>query len=570
MMKTRFISIFVLAALLLSACSAPLANVASTAAGSLRSAAETIEQQGDTTKAEPVLQATQELVQVPANAGEVLAAYQGVLENIYIQVNPSVVSIRVLTPVADTSAFGQGGLPFNMPGYPSIPGFGDEQQSPDQPSTPQYGEGAGSGFVWDTEGHIITNNHVIDGAEKVQVTFYEGTTVEAEVIGRDADADLAVLRVDAPKDLLKPVTMADSNQARVGQIAIAIGNPYGLENTMTVGIISALGRTVSTGSRTGTGRSYSMPDVIQTDAPINPGNSGGVLVDDQGQVLGVTFAIESNVEANSGVGFVIPAAYVERVVPALIEDSRYEHPYLGISAGSLTPDLAEAMDLSSDQRGVLVADVVNGGPAGEAGLRGSTKDVTIDGLQYQVGGDVITAIDGQAIKTMDDLISYLANNTRVGQTVALTILRDGKQQEVEAKIQARPGETVSVEDTQRSDAPRASGAWLGIDAASVNPALAEAAGLDAKTQGVLVFGVAQNGPADQAGLRGGSKAVEVEGQQVAIGGDVITAIDGDQITSLDDLVSWLNEAEPGQKVTLTILRDGKELELTVTLGERPA
>jgi S1-C subfamily serine protease len=570
LIKTRFISIMILASLLLSACSAPL-NVASTAASALRSAASTLAQEAEAPKAEqpaPVQQATPAPVQAPSNAGEILSAYQGVLENIYTQVNPSVVSIRVLTPVTGAMSSGQGGLPFDMPGLPSLPGFGDGQQTPGLPSTPQYGEGAGSGFVWDAEGHIVTNNHVIDGAEKVEVTFYDGTSVEAEVIGRDADADLAVLKVDARTDLLKPITLSDSTQARVGQLAIAIGNPFGLENTMTVGIVSALGRTVPAGS--GAGGRYSMSDVIQTDAPINPGNSGGVLVDDQGQVLGVTFAIESPVQANSGVGFVIPAAIVERVVPSLIETGGFEHPYLGVSAGTLTSALAEQMDLDPDQRGVLVSEVVDGGPADQAGLRGSDRQATIDGQQLPVGGDVITAIDGQAVKSMDELISYLSNNTKVGQAITLSILRDGQPQELKATLAARPSETARVEETQRSTTPSATGAWLGIDAVSLDAALAKATNLDADQQGVLVVDVAQDGPADQAGLRGGSQSVEVNGRQAIIGGDVITAIDGDAIATLEDLVGWLNQAKPGQQVALTILRGGRQMELSATLGERPA
>jgi 2-alkenal reductase len=228
------------------------------------------------------------------------------------------------------------------------------------------------------------------------------------------------------------------------------------------------------------------------------------------------------------------------------------------------------MDLDPDQRGVLVSEVVDGGPADQAGLRGSDRQATIDGQQLPVGGDVITAIDGQAVKSMDELISYLSNNTKVGQAITLSILRDGQPQELKATLAARPSETARVEETQRSTTPSATGAWLGIDAVSLDAALAKATNLDADQQGVLVVDVAQDGPADQAGLRGGSQSVEVNGRQAIIGGDVITAIDGDAIATLEDLVGWLNQAKPGQQVALTILRGGRQMELSATLGERPA
>jgi S1-C subfamily serine protease len=233
--------------------------------------------------------------------------------------------------------------------------------------------------------------------------------------------------------------MADSTQVKVGEIAIAIGNPYGFEGSMTVGNVSGVGRDLpaSQGSQSG-GAYYSIPDVIQTDASINPGNSGGVLVNDQGQVIGVTSALESASGSSSGIGFAIPAEIVSKVVPELISNGKYDHPYLGISGISLTPDIAQAMDLPAETRGALIVQVTPSSPADEAGLLPSTTNVTINGLQGVVGGDVITAIDGQTVTSMSEIIAYLSSHTTVGQTVSLTILRNGQMETVQVTLGSRP------------------------------------------------------------------------------------------------------------------------------------
>ena len=324
-----------------------------------------------------------------------LRDYQSSLEQIYQLVNPAVVSIQV-------------------------------------------GQGAGSGFVWDTLGHIVTNNHVVDGSDSIQVTFSDGTVRSAELVGTDADSDLAVIKVELPAARLHPIVLASSTEVKVGQLAIAIGNPFALENTMTVGIVSAVGRVLPVDS-SGSGQgSYSIPDIIQTDAPINPGNSGGVLVDDRGQLIGVTAAIASPVRASAGVGFAIPSDIVKRVVPALIEFGRYEHTWLGISGVSLTPDLAQAMNLGADQQGALIVDIVPDGPADHANLQGSRQELTLNGRLLRVGGDVITAIDGQSIDNFEDLAAFLARSTEVGQQVTMSILRDGKAQTTTLELAARP------------------------------------------------------------------------------------------------------------------------------------
>ena len=293
------------------------------------------------------------------------------------------------------------------------------------------GGGTGSGFVWDTEGHIVTNNHVVENARRIVAHFADDTTAEAKVVGTDADSDLAVIQVDVPAGLLRPVELGDSGALRVGQRAVAIGNPFGLEQTMTTGIVSALGRVVRQDS------GFSLPQLIQTDAAINPGNSGGPLLDSQGRVIGVTTLIYSSSGSNAGVGFAVPVNTVKRVVPSLIETGRYADPWLGITGMSVTPLVAEALDLSAEQ-GVLVQAVVAGGPADEAGLRGGNRQVRYEGTILATGGDIITAIDDVEVQDMDDVIVYLAE-TSVGQKVTLSVLREGAERTVEVTLEERPG-----------------------------------------------------------------------------------------------------------------------------------
>ena len=407
----------------------------------------------------------------------------------------------------------------------------------------------------------------------------------ATVVGTDPDSDLAVIKVNVPADQLQPVKVADSEQVKVGQLAVAIGNPFGHENTMTVGFVSAIGRSIPADGGT-LSVSYTIPDVIQTDAPINPGNSGGVLVDDQGQVMGVTAQIDSPVRASVGIGFVIPSNIVAKVVPELIKSGHFDHTWLGISGGSLIPDLATAMNLKSDQRGALVNQVTAGSPAEKAGLRASSKQTTINGESVNVGGDVIIAIDNQPVKTFDDLVAYLTSSTSVGQTVTLTILRDGQQQDVKVTLAARPTaearqqqadqqapqqlpQLPQVPQGQRRGSTTGQ-PWLGIQGLSITSDIVTDLGLPSNQTGVLVESVRPSSPAEQAGLQGGTKSVTIGGQDVMTGGDVITAVDGQTVTSMDDLLGILQQSKVGQKVTLSIVRDGKQMEVTITLAARPA
>jgi len=489
-------------------------------------------------------------------ASGLLSAYETTLENVYSQVNPSVVNIRVMQK-QDVSSSGSSLLPFFS--FPGLPGGSQI------PQAPQYSQALGSGFLWDQQGHIVTNNHVIDGADKVEVTYSDGTTVSAKVVGKDPDSDLAVIKVDTPANQFQPVQLADSTQVKVGQLAIAIGNPFGLQGTMTVGIVSALGRTLPVGGDNQTGLAYTIPDIIQTDAPINPGNSGGVLVNDQGQVIGVTSAIESPVQANSGIGFVIPSALVQKVVPALIKNGGFQHPYLGISGMALTPDLAKAMKLNAGQRGALIEDITPGGPADKAGLHGSDRQVTIDGRDIGVGGDIIVAVNDTPVKTMDDFIAYLTDQTEVGQKASLTVLRNGKEITLDVTLGARPA---TAQDSNSANQTNSS-VWLGIQGLELMPEIARAMNLPEDQQGILVQRVEVGSPADQAGLRGSDKPVTINGLSIRVGGDVITAIDSQNITTVNELQDFLMKAVPGQIITLSILRDGKQVDLPLVLTQNP-
>ncbi len=358
------------------------------------------------------------------------------LEQTYIQlyekVNPSVVNIRVVEGVSTSSNNNQApDLPF-----PQIPGLPNLPNGQGQPAIPAQAEG--SGFIYDQNGYIVTNNHVVDGATKIVVTFYDGSEAAARLIGVDPSSDLAVIKVDVDPSMIVPVPLGSSDQVKVGQMVIAIGNPFGNNNSMTTGIVSGLGRMLSTNSSSPSGGQYSIPDMIQTDTAINPGNSGGPLLNLSGEVIGVNTAIATNVGTNSGVGYSIPADIIRQVVEQIIANGSVEHPWLGISGRTLNADLAKAMNLDPSTRGVLIAEVLPNGPSAQAGLQPSTQETTIDGIQTTVGGDVITAIDGQPVKVFDDLLGYIFGHSKVGDTITLDILRNGQPMQVQLTLQARP------------------------------------------------------------------------------------------------------------------------------------
>lgn len=356
---------------------------------------------------------------------DVVAAYERALSTVYENVVPSVVSIQVTQKVEAGS-----GSPFDFQfGTPDSP---DEQDRP----TPRefFNRGLGSGFVWDQDGHIVTNNHVVEDASKVEVVFSDGQIFEAQVLGRDPNSDLAVIKIERPATELKPVVLGDSDQLKVGQLSIAIGNPFGQEFTMTSGIVSAVGRTIRSGNS-----GFSIPEAVQTDTSINPGNSGGPLLDRTGAVIGINTQIYSSSGANEGIGFAVPINTAKRIVPTLIQGEEYKYAWLGISGGTVSPEVIDLMKLPSNTTGALVIEVAKDGPADQAGLVGGDKTQTVDGIDYQLGGDVITTINGQPVQSIEDVITYLAESTRPGDTIPLDVVHaDGSKATIQVTLGERP------------------------------------------------------------------------------------------------------------------------------------
>ena len=312
-----------------------------------------------------------------------------------------------------------------------------------QVTTPQ-GDALGSGFVYDKQGHVITNFHVVDGATTTEVDFSSGFRARGTVVGVDKDSDIAVIKVDAPDTELHPLALGNSSDLQVGQTVIAIGNPFGLNGTMTVGIVSALGRTESSQHSVDGGGFFSMADIIQTDAAVNPGNSGGPLLNTNGEVVGINRAIITNSSnasgqpTNSGIAFAVSVNIVKRVLPSLISTGSYAYPYMGISFFPdqlMSLDVIDALGLKTFT-GAYVVDVTKGSPADKAGIRAGTKPTRIDALL--AGGDLVTAIDGKTIRTFDELIGYLVSNKSPGDTVVLSVIRDGQPQDITLTLDARP------------------------------------------------------------------------------------------------------------------------------------
>ncbi len=305
------------------------------------------------------------------------------------------------------------------------------QRGPDGPrDTP----GMGSGFVYDNLGHIITNAHVVEGASKATVTFLDGTQYDADIVGKDKFTDIAVIKVSEKPRLLHPLQLGDSSQLHVGEPVAAIGNPFGLSGSMTSGIVSQIGRLLPTQDS-----GFSIPDVIQTDAAINPGNSGGPLLNMKGEVVGINTAIQSMSGEFSGIGFAVPSNTALKIVPSLIEDGEYRHPWIGISGRDIDPDLARVLNLK-DAKGFLVITVVDGSPADKAGLKGMTATQIIDGKEYPANGDIITWVDDKEVRKISDILVHLQREKSVGDEMTLGVIRDGEFLHITLELVERPAD----------------------------------------------------------------------------------------------------------------------------------
>ena len=500
-----------------------------------------------------------------------------------------------------------------------------------------FRSGIGSGFVYNDDGLIVTNYHVIapsvlrssgpvqgetnDGVD-INVAFEDGTIYKATLVGADRFSDIAVIDIpDDARNRLVPLPIGNSSELRVGQQVVAIGNPFGLSGSMTEGIVSGLGRLIPSSEeeqlppfpdgtplpppqnpfnpevpqqppldeippplppgnpdqelreaqRRG---SFSIPDIIQTDAPINPGNSGGPLLDLRGEVIGMNTAIFSSTGESAGVGFAIPSNTLSKVVPALISSGVYQHPWLGISGTDITPEIAEALGLS-EAKGFLVTDITSESPADKAGIRGGYRIDNINGREIALGGDIIVAIDNNTVRKIDDILSYLQREKTVGDQVQITVLRDGDiEQTLPTVLAARPGSTSIIQQSsqqeQQQQQKQGKPAWLGISGTALTPEIAQAQGLTPDTRGVLVAEVVAGGPADKAGIRGGYKIDNINGLEIPLGGDIIVAIDNNTVTTLENILTYLsNEKQAGETAQLNILRDGRSSQVSVTLGEIP-
>ena len=440
----------------------------------------------------------------------------------------------------------------------------------------------GSGFVFDKFGHIITNDHVVrnrsyndtdtNSTNNVTVTFLDEKSYKAKIIGSDPFSDLAVLQIENPKnESLKPLVLSNSSDVKIGEHVIAIGNPFGLSGSMTEGIISGLGRVIPSqnpGSPPGPelppdqenalvpSASFSIPEIIQTDAAINPGNSGGPLLNLKGQMIGINSAIFSLTGEYSGVGFAIPASTIQRVVPILISEHSYKHPWIGISGIDINEQVASAMKLNTT-KGFLVVDTSPGGPASKAGIQSGDKLVDVDGRKTKLFGDVIIKIDNQSVSKIDDILVYLEQHKKVGQSVNLSVIRDGKPQTIKVVLAERP----LLLNTKPL--------WLGIDGVDMSADIAAKLNTNQST-GILVVGVISDGPADKAGMKGGYRITDINGTQIELGGDIITSADKVPIKNLKDLLTYItNNKKEGDKMSIGILRDGKPQEIEATLEAKP-
>lgn len=308
----------------------------------------------------------------------------------------------------------------------------------------QRGGGVGSGFVYDKKGHIITNDHVIENTEKIVVTFLDGRSFKANLVGKDLYTDLAVIKVNASEEVLTPLTLGNSSELKVGEQIAAIGNPFGLSGSMTSGIVSQIGRLLPSQDR-----GFQIPDIVQTDAAINPGNSGGPLLNMRAEVVGINTAIQSETGDFAGVGFAIPSRTVQKIIPTLIEKKEYHHPWVGISGRDIDPDLADILKIE-DARGFLIINILKDSPAEKAGLRGTTNSTEVDGVKYQIGGDVILSVDDITVRKIDDILIHLQRDKTIGDEMVLKILRDGRVTSLVLTLEERPNSSILANNSTNS------------------------------------------------------------------------------------------------------------------------
>jgi S1-C subfamily serine protease len=406
----------------------------------------------------------------------------------------------------------------------------------------------------------------------------DGVSYEANVTNSDPYADLAVIKLNLNKNndvlsKLVPLDLGNSTSLRIGEKVAAVGNPFGLSGSLTDGIVSGLGRLIPAGSEEfnpptppfgnqnnpsiAPTPSFSIPNIIQTDAAINPGNSGGPLLNMKGQVIGINSAIFSNTGAYSGIGFAIPSNMLIKIIPTLLEGKTYEHPYMGVNGFDVTPEIAKLMNLSQSS-GFLVVNVTENSPASLAGVMEGNTTYQINGEPVKLGGDVIIKIDNSTVRKVDDVLSYLETYKEVGDNVSLNVLREGNQSKVlTLNLAARPQINASIISPPPS---------IGVVGLDVTPEIAKLINLTTPT-GFLITGVLDQSPATKAGLRGGYIISEINGTQVELGGDVIIKIDNSTIRNNQDIKKYLSTKISGDKVVITIVRDGTTMTKNLTLTE---
>ena len=431
----------------------------------------------------------------------------------------------------------------------------------------------GSGFVYDKLGHIVTNFHVVDGSKnnKVYITFLDGVSYEGDIIGTDPYSDLAVVKLsEVDKNVsskLIPLELGNSSNVRIGQKVVAVGNPFGLSGSLSEGIISGLGRLMPAGNNGDSPQnpfdkpqiikpspSFSIPDIIQTDAAINPGNSGGPLIDMSANVIGINTAIFSNTGVYSGIGFAIPSNFLTKIIPHLIKNGEYDHPYIGVNGFDITPEISKLLNLP-EAVGFLVINVTDDSPAKLAGILGGNKSMLINGLPIKLGGDIVTEIDNKPVRKVDDILSYLENYKQVGDNVTLTVLRgpDLVKQTITIPLTARPALETNL--THPS---------LGVIGLDVTPEIAKLMNIS-RENGFLITSIIDNSSASKANLRGSYVVTEVNGTVLELGGDIIVKMDNVDVKNQMDIKNYLKTKSIGDSIVITLFRDEHYLTKSLVL-----